>query len=172
MRTLVITLLLVSFTNTTYCQKSMATDLEKENIKSTELPDINNAYSDIYLPDEHPDAAIRELEQKFKNHSIPKKDKEGSLNTLTMQIERGIIVADYDTNHKLIGVNETYKKVKLPNTIVAAVQKEFPGWLITDSTYFYSQKNGVVTKKQYKLKIENQNDKRNIVVYADGQIKK
>jgi hypothetical protein len=171
MKTFVIALLLVSFTNTTYCQKSMAADFEKENIKKTELPNTNDAISDAYLPDEHPDAAVRELEKKFENHTILKKDSEGSLNKLTMQIERGTIVASYDSNHKLIGVNETYKNVKLPNIIVSAVQNEFPGWLITDSTYFYSQKNGIVTKKQYKLRIENQNKKLTIVVYADGQIK-
>jgi hypothetical protein len=171
MKTLVITLLFVCLTNASYSQKSMAVDSENENIKTALVPDTNHTASDVYLPDEHPDAAVRELQKQFENHSIPKNHKEGSLNKISMKIERGTIEAQYDENQRLIRVNETYKRVKLPAVVVSSVQKEYPGWQITHDTYFYAQENGVVTKKEYNLKIENENRKRNIVVYADGQIK-
>jgi hypothetical protein len=172
MKTLVITLLFVCLTTATYSQKSTAVDFENETIKTAVLSETNHTVLDVYLPDEHPDAAVRELQKKFENHAIPKNHKEGALNKLSMKIERGTIEAHYDGNQRLISVNETYKRVKLPAVVVASIQKEFPGWQITDDTYFYAQENGVVTKKEYNLRIENENKKRNIVVYPDGQLKK
>ncbi len=171
MKTLVIMLLFVCLTNATYSQKSTAVDFENDNTKAAISSETNHTASDLYVPDENPDAAVRELQKKFENHSIPKTHKEGSLNKLSMKIERGSLEAQYDDNQRLIRVNETYKRVKLPHVVVSSVQREFPGWQITDDTYFYAQENGVVTKKEYNLRIENENKKRNIVVYADGQIK-
>lgn len=171
MKTLVITLLFVSFTNATYSQKSTAVDFENENTKTAELLQPNNIVSDVYLADEHPDAMVTELQKKFENHSIPKNHNEGALNKISMKTERGTLEAQYDDSQRLIRVSETYKRVKLPHAVVSSVQKEFPGWQITDDTYYYAQENGVVTKKEYNLRIENENKKRNIIVYSDGQIK-
>lgn len=178
MKTINIALLLISLTNTTYSQQNTVPDYVRDNGNpkieglSETNAETNGKISYVYLPDEHPDAAVRELEKKFMDHSIPNKNAEGFLYRLRMEIERGSIVAYYNHDQKLIGVDEKYKKVKLPNIIVHSIQKELPGWLITDDSYFYSQKNGVVIKKQYELKIEKENKTRHIVVYADGRIKK
>jgi len=154
----------------------MAPDFENENIKIEELPGMviksNGKVSYVYLPDKHPDATVRELEKKFVNYSLPKEDEEDPISTITMEIQRGVLMAQYDENQKLIRVDEKYKNVRLPDAVVHSVQKDLPGWLITDGTYFYSQKDGVVTKKQYRLKVEKEDKMQNIVVYADGQIKK
>lgn len=175
MRTIIIALLLVSFTNTTYSQSAIAADFENESLKTEELPGMviktNGKITSIYLPDKHPDEAVRGLEKKFIDYSNPKNDKEGPTSRLSFEIERGVLVAHYDYDQKLIRVDEKYKNIRLPNTIVHSIQKELPGWSITDDTYYYSQEEGVVTKKHYKLKLEKENKKRNILVYADGRIK-
>jgi hypothetical protein len=175
MKTIIIVLLLVSFTNTTYSQQNMIADFENENLKIEELPGMviktNGKISSIYLPDKHPDDAVRGLEKKFIYYSAPKNDEEAPIYRLSMEIERGELVAHYNNEQKLIRVDEKYKNVRLPNAIIYSVQKELPGWSITDDTYFYSQKDGVVTKKHYKLRVEKENKTRNILVYADGQIK-
>jgi hypothetical protein len=175
MKTIIIALLLVSFTNTTYSQENIAPNYENANLKTEELPGMviktNGKISSIYLPDKHPDEVVRGLEKEFINYTLPKNDKEDPISRLSLEVERGVLVAHYDYDQKLIRVDEKYKNIRLPNTIVYSVQKELPGWAITDDTYFYSQKDGVVTKKHYKLRIEKENKMRNILVYADGQIK-
>jgi hypothetical protein len=175
MKTIIIVLLLVSFTNTTYSQENIAPDFENANLKIEELPGMvirtNGKVLSIYLPDKHPDEVVRGLEKKFVEYSAPKNDKEDPITSLSLEVERGVLVAHYNYDQKLIGVDEKYKNVRLPNAIVYSVQKELPGWSITDDTYFYSQKDGVVTKKHYKLRVEKENKMRNILVYSDGQIK-
>jgi hypothetical protein len=175
MKTIIIALLLVSFTNTTYGQQNITDDFENENLKTEELPGMvirtNGKISSIYLPDKHPDEVVRGLEKKFVDYSVPKNEAEDRISRLSFEIERGELVAHYNDEQKLIRVDEKYKNIRLPNTIIASVQKELPGWAITDDTYFYSQKDGVVTKKHYKLRVEKENKMRNILVYADGQIK-
>jgi hypothetical protein len=175
MKTIIIALLLVSFTNTTYGQQNVTADFENENLKTEELPGMviktNGKISSIYLPDKHPDEVVRGLEKEFVNYTLPKNDKENPINHVSLEIERGTLMAYYNDDQKLIRVDEKYKNIRLPNTIVYSVQKELPGWSITDDTYFYSQKDGVVTKKHYKLRVEKENKMRNILVYADGQIK-
>lgn len=175
MKTIIIALLLVIFTNTTYGQQNMETEFENENLKPEELPGMviktNGKVSSIYLPDKHPDEVVRGLQKKFVQYSTPKNDKEDPISTISLEVERGILVAHYNYDQKLIGVDEKYTNIRLPNTIVNSVQQELPGWAITDDTYFYSQKEGVVTKKHYKLRIEKENKMRNILVYADGKIK-
>jgi hypothetical protein len=175
MKTIIIVLLLVSFTNTTYSQQNMIADFENENLKVEELPGMviktNGKTSSIYLPDKHPDDAVRGLQKQFIYYSAPKNDEEDPIYRLSMEIERGQLVAHYNNEQKLVRVDEKYKNVRLPNAIVYSVQKELPGWSITDDTYFYSQKDGVVTKKHYKLRVEKENKIRNILVYANGQIK-
>jgi hypothetical protein len=175
MKTIIIALLLVSFTNTTYSQQNTTADFENENLKTEELPGMviktNGKVSSIYLPDKHPDEVVRGLQKKFVEYSTPKNDNEDPISKLSFEVERGVLVAHYDYNQKLIGVDEKYKNIRLPNTIVKSVQQELPGWSITDDTYFYSQKDGVVTKKHYKLRVEKENKMRNILVYADGKIK-
>jgi hypothetical protein len=175
MKTIIIALLLVSFTNTTYGQRNVTANFENENLKTEELPGMviktNGKILSIYLPDKHPDEVVRGLEKEFVNYTLPKIDKENPINHVSLEIERGTLMAYYNDDQKLIRVDEKYKNIRLPNTIVYSVQKELPGWAITDDTYFYSQKDGVVTKKHYKLRVEKENKMRNILVYADGQIK-
>ncbi len=176
MKTFIITLLLVSFTNATYSQNKTLTDFENENLGTEELSGMviktNGKVSYVYITDKHPDATVRELQKKFVEYSIQKNNGENPIYRLSLKIERGLIVAYYNDDQKLISVDEKYKNVKLPYIVMRSILKEHPGWIVKDDTYFYSQKNGTVTKKEYKIKIEKEDKMRNIVVYADGQIKK
>ncbi len=176
MKTFIITLLLVSFTNATYSQDIMLTDFENGNLETEGLPGMviktNGKVSYVYLTDKHPDAAVRELQKKFVEYSIPINNGENPIYRLNLESKKGSILAFYSEDQKLISVDEKYKNVKLPTIVMHSILKELPGWAVTDDTYFYSQKNGIVTKKEYKIKIEKEDRTRNIVVYADGQIKK
>ena len=175
MKKLIITLLLVIFTHTAYSQMALPADFENENPGLAPLPSIivktNGKTMEAYVPDKHSDAVVNGLQRKFVDYFVQETDTENPTYRLCLEIERGTILASYDDDQKLASVEETYKRVKLPNAVVTSVLNEFPGWKITDDTYFYFQKNGVITKKQYRLKLEKENKIRTIVVLADGQIK-
>jgi hypothetical protein len=174
MKALIISLLLVIFTHTTYGQMPIPTEFENENSGADALPGIvmrtNGKTLETYVPDKHSDAAVSGLQRKFVDYFTAKNGKDDPTYRLCLEIERGTIVASYDDDQKLVRVDETYKRVKLPNAVLSSVLKDFPGWKITDDTYYYSQENGVVTKKQYLLKIEKEDKNRTIIVYANGQI--
>lgn len=174
MKTLIISLLLVIFTHTTYSQMTIPTEFENETPGIDALADIvtrtDGKIVETYVPDKHSDAAVIGLQRKFVDYFTAKNAKEDPTYRLCLEIERGTIVASYDDDQKLVSVDETYKRVKLPNAVLSSVLKDFPGWKITEDTYFYSQKNGVVTKKQYLLKLEKEDNIRTIVIYANGQI--
>ncbi|TDE53641.1 hypothetical protein [Flavobacterium sp. GT3P67] len=83
MKTFIITLLLVSFTNATYSQDNMLSDFENGNLETEGLPGMviktNGKVSYVYLTDKHPDAAVRELQKKFVEYSILKNNGENPI---------------------------------------------------------------------------------------------
>ncbi|MFV8347756.1 hypothetical protein [Flavobacterium sp. ZB4P13] len=142
MKTFIITLLLVSFTNATYSQNNILSDFENGNLETEGFPGMviktDGKVSYVYLTDKHPDAAVRELQKKFVEYSIQKNNGENPIYRLYLEIEKGTIVAYYNEDQKLISVDEKYKNVKLPTIVMHSILKEHPGWAVKDDTYFYS----------------------------------
>jgi len=89
--------------------------------------------------------------------------------TISFYIPDGKILAAYNKNGKIIRTIEKFNNVKLPNTVRDAVIKRFPNWTIIDEVYRvnYHNKKGV-TKKQYKIKLENGEETLKIKMNEDG----
>ncbi|TDE54342.1 hypothetical protein [Flavobacterium sp. GT3P67] len=146
------------------------------NIKMENLPGvvIKSAGKDfsIYIPDRNPDKSVRALEEKFIAYDLGR-DYEGFENYLViMETSKGSLTATYNENGKLTSVIENYKNIKLPNSVIYSIYKNFPGWQIVNDKYLYSQKEGDITKKEYNLKIKKGNEVRKLVVKPDGEIVK
>ncbi len=73
-------------------------------------------------------------------------------------IPKGKILAAYDKDGKVLRTVEKFKDVKLPAAVSRSISKRFPGWTVTKDAYLvnYHDKKGV-TKKMYKLRLENGN---------------
>ncbi len=89
-----------------------------------------------------------------------------------MRNEKGTLTATYNQNGKLVRVVEKYENVTLPDKIIFSVFKNYPGWGIVNDKYLYTQADGDVLKKQYKLKIKNGNKTKRITLSPSGEILK
>lgn len=174
MKTFIIALLFVCLTNTVFSQDNKNNEAVSEILKTEELPGvvIKSAGKDfsVYLPDHNVDKNVRQLENKFVGYNLGK-DYEGYDTFLViMECEKGTLTASYNQNGKLINVVENYKDLKLPNEVIYAVYKGYPGWQITNDKYVYSQKEGDVTKKEYTLKLKKDKETLNIKMKPSGEI--
>lgn len=175
MKTLTI-IFILSFMPFVYSQNSRTNANTEDNIELSELPEvvitqIGNDFS-IYLPDRHPDKAVQELQDKFITYNLGK-DYEGYDNYLViMRNEKGTLTATYNEKGKLTRVVEKYDDIKLPNEVIYSVLKAFPGWGLVDDKYTYTQSDGDVLKKQYKIKIQNGKETKRLIVTPSGEILK
>ncbi|HLF51793.1 hypothetical protein [Flavobacterium sp.] len=173
MKSLVIVLFFLGLTTLSYSQDKKGGD---GSMKAEELPEvvIKSAGKDfsVYLPDRNPDEKVRRLQEKFISYDLGK-DYEGfDTYLVTMEVKNGLLAATYNENGKLISVVENYKNVKLPSEVIYSVYKTFPGWKIVNDKFLYSQEDGDIVKKEYKLKIKKDKETRSLVVHPNGEILK
>lgn len=176
MKTFIVTLLFLGLTVSIHSQDKMKQAADKGKVNVEELPAvvIKRIGSDfsVYIPDNHPDQNVRNMEEKFIAYDIGK-DYEGYENYLVlMETKDGSLSATYDEKGKLVRVVENYQNVRLPNEVIYSIYKTYPGWTIVNDKYLYSQEEGDVIKKQYNLKIEKGNKKMRLVVHSNGEILK
>jgi len=80
---------------------------------------------------------------------------------VSFYIPEGKILAVYSKDGEIIRTIEHFKNAGLPSNVLTAVTKRFPNWAITEDVYLvkYYREENLVTKKIYKLLLEN-GDKR------------
>lgn len=160
----------------THAQSNSQNSIIEENIELEDLPEIvitkiGDDFS-FYLTDKNPDLSIQNLQNHFIAYDLGK-DYEGYENYLVlMRNEKGTLTATYNQNGKLVRVVEKYENVTLPDKIIFSVFKNYPGWGIVNDKYLYTQADGDVLKKQYKLKIKNGNKTKRITLSPSGEILK
>ena len=176
MKSFILALFFFGYLTTSYSQDTKNSDVEEGNLKAEQLPEvvIRSAGKDfsVYLTDKNPDASVRNLQQKFISYNLGK-DYEGFDSYLVvMETKNGALAATYNENGKLTRVVENYKNVRLPSKVIYSIYKEYPDWVIINDKFLYTQENGDIIKKQYHLKIKKNNEVRNLVVHANGEILK
>ena len=145
-------------------------------MKFEELPAvvIKGAGKDfsVYLPDRGTDPSVKNLEEKFIAYDLGK-DYEGYESYLVvMENDKGSLSATYNENGKLTHVVENYANIKLPSEVIYSIYKNYPGWEIINDKYTYSQEDGDVTNKEYKLKIKKDKETLKLTVKPNGEIVK
>lgn len=149
--------------------KSESGSVDFEELPEVVLKRVGEDFS-IYLPDRNPDANVRGLQQFFVAYDLGK-DYEGYENYLViMENEKGKLTATYNDKGKLIRVLEKYEDVRLPNDVIYAILKAFPGWGIVNDKYVYAQADGKISKKHYKVKIQNGSQTKRLTVTPTGEI--
>ncbi|BCY29473.1 hypothetical protein [Flavobacterium okayamense] len=170
----IILFLLVSFSTIGFSQTT--NNNENEDFKIEELPEIvlkkiGEDFS-VYLPDRNPDTDVRQLQDYFIAYELGK-DFEGYDNYLViMNNAKGTLTATYNHKGKLIKVVEKYENVRLPSSVIYSVIKKFPDWGIVDDKYMYTQTDGDVLKKHYKVKIKKGRETKRLLVTPNGEILK
>ena len=85
-------------------------------------------------------------------------------------IPEGKILAAYDKDGTLLRTAERYSEVALPLKVKQAVATKYPGWYISEDVYLVNyQANEGVTRKLYKLLMENGNKKMRVKITDKGE---
>lgn len=152
-------------------EESKATN---ESLPIEELPEIviskiGDDFS-VYLPYKNPDLSIQNMQKYFVAYDLGK-DYEGYETYLVMmKNEKGTLTATYNQKGKLVRVVEKYENVTLPDDVIVAVLKAYPGWGIEADKFNYTQADGDIYKKEYMVKIKKDNQVKRLVVSPTGEI--
>ncbi len=176
MKTFMVILLLIGLTFSSYSQDKKMENGEKGNVKFEELPAvvIKRAGADfsVYLPDKHPSKSVTDLQEKFVAYDLGK-DYEGFESyLLIMQSKNRNLAATYNENGKLIRVVENYKNIRMPNSVIYSIYKNYPEWTVVKDKYTYTQEEGDILKKQYNVKIKKGKEIMRLKVNDKGEILK
>jgi hypothetical protein len=91
---------------------------------------------------------------------------------VSFYIPEGKVLAAYDKNGKLIHTAEKFQNVAVPKEVMEGIAKRFPNWTVSKDVYkvSYYDKGGAVTKKVYKVLLENGDKRMRIKTTDTGQI--
>ncbi len=144
---------------------------QPEELKEVELVAVNYKYLDQVTKGQVA-VPVKLLEQKVANFNL--KDSEYyqddyALYEITFYIPEGTILAAYDKDGKLLRTVERYKNVGIPNMVSEAIKAKYPGYAVAKDVYLVSYRDSKgLEKKNYKLKLENKNNKLRVKVDEKG----
>ncbi|MEY2867733.1 MAG: hypothetical protein RIR01_133 [Bacteroidota bacterium] len=124
----------------------------------------------IYIPDKNPDKNILKLQEEFVAYDMGKDIKGSEVYLLIMNTDNNSLAATYNEHGKLMRVVENYKNVKLPNTVIYSIYKNYPDWSIVDDKYIYAQKEGDIIKKHYNVKLKKEKKIIRLKIRPNGEI--
>lgn len=174
MRTIITFSLCLSFFSAVYSQDQKTADKNEETINMKVLPEVLVSHTknvSKYIPDNNPDAVIRNTQNEFISYKIDNNECQNFDEYLvTLENEKGFLAATYNQNGVLVRVNEKYTNAELPREIMRFVFMWYPDWTITKSKFEYSQQKGAILKKTYHLKLKKDNQTKNIQISPTGKI--
>lgn len=80
----------------------------------------------------------------------------------------GSIVASYDSDGKILTAKERFKNITLPKRLQIAIVKQYPNWSIVKNRYTLRYTEGKAPKKQFKIKIKKENQRKWLKVNSVG----
>lgn len=165
MKTIITLVLCLSLFTVTYSQ-----DKKTEASKIEELPTVVISQTKKYIPDNNPDAVVRNTQNEFLVYKVDDECKNFYEYLVTFENEKGSLIATYDEKGTLMNVSEKYVNVELPREVSQSVYMSYPEWVITKSKFEYSQEKGEIIKKAYHLKLKKDNKTQIVSVSSTGEI--
>ena len=149
MKKLVLGLLIFGLTTQVYSQVIELSEVEIS---------VNYKYLDA-IDSDVTAKPVKLLEDNALNYETNKDefyDDEYDNYKVSFHIPDGKVVAAYDKDGKILRTIEKYKNVRLPLEVLQAVSKRFPNWAVVEDVYLVNYHCDKGVKKQYKIKIENE----------------
>ena len=163
MKTLIIGLLVLGLTTQAFAQ-------DPEQLPEVVIVVANYKYLNQANQDEA-STPVKMLRRKVAEYNVKDQDfYEDDYDTYSVSffIPQGKIVAAYDMDGNIIRTIEKFKNVVLPNDVIDAVSKRFPGWAISKDVYLIDYKEGLGSGKKYKLTLENGDKRIKVKTDANG----
>ncbi len=162
MKKLVIGLFIFGLTTQVFSQ---VIELSEVNVS------VNYKYLDAIDSEQIP-IPVKILTEKVLNFEANKDDlydDEYDTYRVSFFIPDGKVVAAYDNTGKILRTIEKYKNIRLPQGVLQAIAERFPNWAVIEDVYevnYHCDKG--ITKKHYKIKLENQDKIVSIKTDAKG----
>lgn len=142
-----------------------------------ELSEVNVSVNYKYMDAINSDQVavpVKTLTEQVLNYETNKGDlydDEFSTHNVSFYIPDGKIVAAYDNNGKILRTIEKYKNIRLPQEVLQTIAEKYPKWAVVEDVYevnFHCDKG--IIKKQYKIKLQNEDKIVKIKTDALGNI--
>lgn len=153
----------------TFSQEKEEGAIDIKELPSVVIRRIGTDFS-IYIPDKNPDKNVLKLQEEFVAYDMGKDVKGNEVYLLIMNTDNNSLAATYNEHGKLMRVVESYKNVKLPNTVIYSIYKNYPDWSIVDDKYIYTQREGDVVKKHYNVKLKKEKKTIRLKIRPNGEI--
>ena len=114
---------------------------------------------------------VKLLEDNALNYTTNKDDlydDEYKNYKVSFYIPDGKVVAAYNSDGKIIRTIEKYKNIRLPLEVLQSVATRFPNWAVVENVYLVNYHCDKGIKKQYKIKIKNDDKVVNIKTDEQG----
>ncbi|KFC57875.1 hypothetical protein FEM08_33600 [Flavobacterium gilvum] len=138
--------------------------------KAIKLPEVLISQNKKYIPDNNPDAVVRNTQNEFVLYKVDDECKNFSEYLVTLENKKGSLQATFDEKGVLMYVSEKYTNVELPREVINSVYMSYPDWTITKSKFEYSQQKGEILKKSYHLKLKKNNKTQIVIINSTGEI--
>ncbi len=161
MKKLVLGLLILGLTTQLYSQVIELSEVEiSVNYKYLDAVDADITAKPVKL-----------LEENALNYETNKDDvydDEYDNYKVSFHIPDGKVVVAYNNEGKILRTIEKYKNIRLPLEVLQAVATRFPNWAVVENVYLVNYHCDKGVKKQYKIKIKNEDKVVNIKTDEKG----
>ncbi|MBZ9630267.1 hypothetical protein LB465_05695 [Salegentibacter sp. LM13S] len=164
MKTLVVILMLVSFSFSSYAQR--ITELEETKIAyspivltETDNPDeyrykVNDGFAAEFT--ENP-LAFMESYFDISNFIEEVKDKDYNSYLVRFSTDKGFLEANYSKDGELNRTRQLFKDVALPRAVRDQLWRQTEGWSMVKNSYKAKGKRNLVDKELYRIKVVKNN---------------
>ena len=174
MKTIFTFILCLSLFSVSYSQDNKPVSKKSEASKIEELPEVSISKGKQnltkYIPDNNPDIFVQNIQNEFVSYKLNNEYKDFDAYLVTLENEKGYLVATYNQKGLLMNISERYVNVALPREVINSVYLSYPDWIITKSKFEYSQENKQILKKTYSLKLKKDNKTQTLLVSSKGEI--
>lgn len=146
--------------------KSIETKSNKQHVNYTTSVRPNFTYLKA-LPSNQSSNIVETWRQRLAHYNLKNTsvfdDSEKATYRVAIKNKQVHIVADYDSNNRILSTKETYKNINIPLKLRGKIVKAYPGWSFTKSTYHlnYSFKKGI-DNQYYHIQISNGKGKKTL----------
>lgn len=160
MKTVVLGLILIGFTNLMHSQNELAyvkVDIQ-ESVKPVKHTAINSSYYTAFN-NKVSSQRVRKFQNLVANYDIKNAaiyaSDERSSYTILFEEGGNTIEAEYNQEGKIVQCKEQFKGIKLPYTISSDIAKKYPGWGINEVWCHISYSHDSDQEIIYKVAIQN-----------------
>lgn len=173
MKTFLIGLFFLGFTSLSHSQVNEDTRVKEEALSVVTLAPLNLSYLNT-VHNKFAPKHVKALENKAARYNISESPlfEIGKFEAYEVIFEqsKSRIIANYDSQGKIISSFERFYDIMLPPDVMAAIYEQYPNWTVHKDVYLVSYYRFRDVKKIYKVQIRKNKLKKNLKIDVEGNM--